>query len=369
MKWPLVQLGEICELKYGKSLPAKKREEGDFPVYGSNGVVGWHSESVTAGPTVVVGRKGSFGEVAYSSRPCWPIDTTYFIDSSVTDTDLKWLSYRLGSLGLTGLNRAAAVPGLNREDAYRQQLLLPPLDEQRRIAAILDHTSALLEKRREIVNHLASLERSIYWSMFAEKEWQQVRLTQLCSTPDDVRCGPFGTQLQKSEFVHEGVPLWGIKNVNSGFKLPAFEFLEDATAKRLNHYSIVPNDIVMTRKGTIGNCAVFPDTQASGIMHSDLLRVRLDPAKARPVFVSHQLHHDPKVTSQISTMSSGAIMPGINVGKLKGLLVIDPPLEIQLAFERRIGSLNSLRVQSYHCLDQLNTLFASLKSRAFSGQL
>jgi len=282
---------------------------------------------------------------------------------------LQYLHQQASSGAFARGSRGVGIHHLGREALARWPVPLPAIDEQRRIAAILDHADALRTKRREIMNDLTSLERSIYWSMFEGREWPQVNLTQVCSTPDDVRCGPFGTQLQKSEVVHEGVPLWGIKNVNSGFKLPAFEFLEDATAERLDQYSIIPGDIVMTRKGTIGNCAVYPNTRPSGIMHSDLLRVRPDPTRARPTFVSHQLHHDPKVAAQISTMSSGAIMPGINVGKLKGLQVIDPPLDIQLAFERRIKSLETLRVQSVDCLDRLDNLFASLQSRAFSGQL
>lgn len=140
--WREVELGQVCEFKYGKSLAASSRDGGAFPVYGSNGVVGAHSSTVTTGPAVVIGRKGSLGEIAYSDRPCWPIDTTYYVDSTATKADLRWLAYRLTELGLTGLNRAAAVPGLNREDAYRQRLLLPPIDEQRRIAAILDHVDA-----------------------------------------------------------------------------------------------------------------------------------------------------------------------------------------------------------------------------------
>src|SRR4051794_19967562 len=113
MTWPKVTLGEICEFKYGKSLAADNRVPGGVAVYGSNGVVGSHTTAITNGPTVVVGRKGSFGEVNYSNAPCWPIDTTYYIDSSATFVDLRWLSYLLPTLRLTELNRAAAVPGLN----------------------------------------------------------------------------------------------------------------------------------------------------------------------------------------------------------------------------------------------------------------
>jgi type I restriction enzyme S subunit len=65
----VVKLGDICEFKYGSSLPAAKRIEGSFDVYGSNGIVGTHDEALTTGPTIVIGRKGSIGEVNYSATP------------------------------------------------------------------------------------------------------------------------------------------------------------------------------------------------------------------------------------------------------------------------------------------------------------
>ena len=136
--WSEVTLGDICELRYGKALKAEDRSGDGWPVYGSNGAVGAHDVALTHGPTIVVGRKGSYGEIHYSDGPAWPIDTTYYVDATSTACDLKWLSYRLAGLRLNELNRAAAVPGLNREDAYRRQLLVPPRDEQRRIVRVLD---------------------------------------------------------------------------------------------------------------------------------------------------------------------------------------------------------------------------------------
>ena len=116
-------LGDICEFKYGKSLPASVRSGDTFEVFGSNGVVGKNFEAYTNGPTIIIGRKGSIGEINFSKKSCWPIDTTYYIDSSCTNTDLNWLYYLLISLGLDNLNKAAAVPGLNRNDAYAKEPL------------------------------------------------------------------------------------------------------------------------------------------------------------------------------------------------------------------------------------------------------
>ncbi|HEY5866645.1 MAG TPA: restriction endonuclease subunit S, partial [Candidatus Tectomicrobia bacterium] len=89
--WPEVVLGEVCEFKYGKSLPESKRVVGKVAVYGSNGIIGQHNEAITDGLTIVVGRKGSFGEVNLSYDSCWPIDTTYYIDRTATNADLRWL--------------------------------------------------------------------------------------------------------------------------------------------------------------------------------------------------------------------------------------------------------------------------------------
>jgi type I restriction enzyme S subunit len=163
-----VSLGEVCEFKYGKSLPEQNRSGSGYAVFGSNGELGRHGEAFTDGTTIIVGRKGSFGEVTYSDQPCWPIDTTYYVDDAATSADLRWLYYRMKALPLTELNRAAAIPGLNRNDAYAQRLLLPPIEEQRRIAAVLDAADALRTKRRKALAKLDTLTQAIFIDMFGD---------------------------------------------------------------------------------------------------------------------------------------------------------------------------------------------------------
>jgi len=181
---------------------------------------------------------------------------------------------------------------------------LPPLPEQRRIAAILDKGEALRAKRRAALAKLEQLAQSIFLEMFGDPatnhgRFEFVELSAACISADDIKCGPFGTQLSKSEFTEIGIPLWGIKNVNARFEIPAFEFISEKTARRLEQYSIVSGDIIMTRKGTIGNCAVYPASFPSGVMHSDLLRIRTSAGICNPVFLSHQLHYSKDIERQI----------------------------------------------------------------------
>ncbi len=194
----------------------------------------------------------------------------------------------------------------------------------------------------------------------SSKPWNRVPLTDVCASADDINCGPFGTQLNKNEFREEGVPLWGIKQVNMNFAIPTREFLEPRTAKRLQQYDLKSGDIVMTRKGTVGNCAVYPDHFETGIMHSDLLRLRVDPSRGDPTFLVHQLHYSPDVARQLSLISGGAIMPGINVGRLKQLEVVLPPLSEQRRIASVLDQAEALRAKRRAALAELDSLTQSL---------
>jgi len=143
-EWIKSNLGTILELKYGKALPAKKRDGKGAPVYGSNGIVGNHSIPLINTAGIVIGRKGSFGEVNLVNEAFSPIDTTYYIDE-LFELPIKYWFYQLKKLPLTSLNRSTAIPGLNRDDAYSQEIYFPPLAEQEEIVTQLDKLLAQVE--------------------------------------------------------------------------------------------------------------------------------------------------------------------------------------------------------------------------------
>ena len=144
--WARIKFGEIYELAYGKSLTKGARNtDGKYPVYGSNGIVGHHDAFLVEGPALVVGRKGAAGAVSFSTRPCWPIDTTYYLRES-EHIDIRFSFYLLTSLRLNQFDRSTAIPGLNRDDAYDLVVRLPPLSEQNRIVAKIEELFCELDK-------------------------------------------------------------------------------------------------------------------------------------------------------------------------------------------------------------------------------
>lgn len=143
--WELLRLGDCVELAYGKALKAQDRVPGDYPVYGSSGVVGTHCESLVEGPGIVVGRKGNVGSVFWSDVSFFPIDTTYYVRSEVP---FSYVYFNLQRQRF--LNNDAAVPGLNREQAYALPFLLPDQDVLSRFSSEWETIYGLLRRFERI---------------------------------------------------------------------------------------------------------------------------------------------------------------------------------------------------------------------------
>jgi type I restriction enzyme, S subunit len=121
--WATGTVDSLMELAYGKALKATDRVAGVVPVYGSGGITGNHNESLSLGPSVVVGRKGTVGSLYWEDRPFFPIDTVFYVKAKVP---LTYCFYQLRLLGLEKMNTDGAVPGLNRNNVYRLTVVVPP---------------------------------------------------------------------------------------------------------------------------------------------------------------------------------------------------------------------------------------------------
>jgi type I restriction enzyme S subunit len=131
--WEVKKLEQILELKYGKALKKEDRREGQYPVFGSSGIVGTHDISLTKGPGIVVGRKGNVGSVFWSDEDFFVIDTAYFVESRLP---LRFLFYLLPTLNF--INSDAAVPGLSRQQAYTLEAIVPPADLLTKFCTLAD---------------------------------------------------------------------------------------------------------------------------------------------------------------------------------------------------------------------------------------
>jgi type I restriction enzyme S subunit len=143
--WRSGILGDAFTFEYGDNLPAPKRTEtGEYPVYGSNGIVGTHDTYLTKEPAIIVGRKGSAGALNIATGPSWTTDVAYFVRPP-REIDLRFTYYLFSTLRLDELGKGIK-PGLSRKEAYALPIVLPPLAEQKRIVAKVDELMALCDR-------------------------------------------------------------------------------------------------------------------------------------------------------------------------------------------------------------------------------
>lgn len=150
--WTLSKTKGFMKFKYGKALKAEDRKLGEYPVYGSSGVVGYHNDYLVDGPVIIVGRKGNVGTVYLSHANAYPIDTVYYIESDIS------ILYAYFSLRTRAFNNNdSAVPGLNRDYAESMDMMCPNKDLLNKFDG---KASILLELQNKLLNQIDLLKQA-----------------------------------------------------------------------------------------------------------------------------------------------------------------------------------------------------------------
>ena len=332
-----MKFADVLEIKNGRNQKQVENPDGKYPIYGSGGIMGWADAYICEADTVVIGRKGTINNPIYVDQPFWNVDTAFGLEAKRETLLPKYLYYFCCYFDFESLNTTVTIPSLTKANLLNIEINVPLLDEQTQVINKLDQVAELISLRKKQISKLDQLVKSRFIELFGdlaspECKWRKEKLVNACADPDDIKCGPFGTQLSKDEYRSDGVAVWEIPQINSRFSTIPTHYLSENKAKQLEAYSIKAGDIAMSRKGNVGKCAVFPSDFEAGIIHSDVLRIRVDSKRVLPVFMMHQLHYSGAVQHQIELVSSGAIMAGINVTKLKQILVHIPPLNLQTQF-------------------------------------
>jgi len=158
--WAVSTVGQFSPLVYGKALPAKDRNAGLISVFGSNGIVGSHNSALLQAPTVVIGRKGTVGTVTLQLRPSWVIDTAFSCSPEMPE-NLYFAYLALSDLKLNEMNSDAAVPGLNRENVHRLEILIATTELLRAFALMVAPLFELSFQLREETGSLNLIRDSL----------------------------------------------------------------------------------------------------------------------------------------------------------------------------------------------------------------
>ncbi|MCS3679340.1 type I restriction enzyme S subunit [Salinibacter ruber] len=276
---------------------------------------------------------------------------------------------------------------------------VPSPPEQDAIATFLDRETgridALIEKKEELIDLLeekrtALISRvvtkgldsdvemqdsGVEWLGEIPAQWKTVRLKHLATAPEDgIQMGPYGSMLKGLESRDTGYKVYGQENIISGeFKAGHRWLSEERFHEMADRYELQPEDLVLTRKGSIGNSRIVPKGIQSGIIDSDTIRLRLRWEKIDRHFLQWLLHEAWYMQTKIALVQRGAVLSGLNTNTIENLIVALPPTDEQEQLVKYLnseaGRLDEQISTMEEGIDRLKEYRTALISAAVTGKI
>ncbi|WP_137890937.1 restriction endonuclease subunit S [Ramlibacter sp. 2FC] len=303
---------------------------------------------------------GGFGAFCKVLRPNAKVDASFFAHFFKTGDYRRKIS---------SLAAGANINNLKNEHLDDLEIALPPLPEQRRIAAILDQAETLRTQRRAALAQLDGLAQSIFLDMFGDpvtnpKGWSIIRLDQLVRPDDTINYGV----VQPGDALDVGIPLVRVGDVVDGnFDPKALKRIDPAIEAAYKRSRLKGDEVLVTCVGSIGVVALVDPAMKGFNIARAVARVPLSE-KVNRTFVASYLRTDfvqRYFTAELRTVSQ----PTLNIKQICETQVIQPPLPLQQTFATRIQAIAALKASHRAALAGLDALFASLQQRAFAGLL
>ncbi len=393
-KWDKVPLGDVITLQRGFDLPSQNRMPGKVPIVSSSGVSDYHSEAAVKGPGVVTGRYGTIGQVFLIEEDYWPLNTTLWV-KDFHDNDPRFSSYLLRTIDFQSCSDKSSVPGVNRNDLHRISVLLPPLPEQKAIAAVLGALDDKIELNRRMNATLEAMARALFQSWFVDFDPVRAKL----DGRKPLYLDPATAALFPEHFEHGEEGLLPI-----GWRLTTFE-----EVCSINAWTLSKNDDLETleyveisevSRGNIANIATYargeePSRARRRLRHGDtvLSTVRpdrgsyflaLNPPKNRvastgfavltptkvPWSFAHAALTLPEVSNYLGQMADGGAYPAVRpevIGAVKVALPGEP--KILEAFHRFCAPLFEQAEANRTQFRILATMRSTLLPKLLSGEL
>jgi type I restriction enzyme S subunit len=277
---------------------------------------------------------------------------------------------KANSARLAALGNGATFKEVSKSIVENFEIPLPPVQEQQRIAAILDKADSIRRKRQEAIRLADEFLRSAYLGLATRHSDRASVESVLANIPNAARTGPFGSQLLVSEFTEAGIPVLGIDNVvTNAFTWGARRFISPEKYAELERYTVRPGDVMVTIMGTTGRVAIAPDDLPLCISTKHLCTLSLDQKEMRPSYLWACLRWDPEVRAQTQRESKGAIMEGWNMGIVKGLMVSKPPMDAQLKFETLLARISKFSQSARTASNETEALIAALSFKYFTAPI
>ena len=356
--FPIKPLGEVAEFLDGRRRPitASERIPGPYPYYGANGQQDSVADYIFDEPLILLAEDGGpFDQpdrgIAYAIEGKTWVNNHAHVLRPRDHARLRYLVRVLENYDVTPWITGSTRAKLTKAGAFKIQIPLPPLAEQKRIAAILDKADALRTKRRAALAQLDTLTQSIFLDMFGDpatnpKGWPVKRIDEITECLDRLRRPVTVTDRKPGS-----VPYYGANGQQGWIDVPLFDEPLVLVAEDGGYFDSPQRGV-----------AYRIDGPAWVNNHAHILRAI--PEHVDTEFLHRSLRH-----YNFLPYISGTTRAKLTQGQLNSVKIFVPPPELQQDFSKRIGDVQRIARCTSASSDQLDALFACLQNRAFRGEL
>ena len=371
--FPIKPLGDVADFLDSRRRPitASERIPGPYPYYGANGQQDSVADYIFDEPLILLAEDGGLFDqpdrgIAYAIEGKTWVNNHAHVLRPRRHARLRYLVRVLESYDVTPWITGSTRAKLTKAGASKIQIPLPPLAEQDRIAGILDAADALRAKRREALAQLDTLLQSTFLDMFGDPVTNPMGW-EVVSVGDEIRFLTSGSRGWAKYYAKDGDTFIRIQNLKDGqLDLGDIAFVEAPESAEAKRTTVEPGDVLLSITADLGRTAVVPRGIAKAHINQHLAILRF--TSLNPVFVSYQLASKGG-QAQFDRLNREGVKAGLNFNDVKSIRLTNPPLNLQQRFAAIADSVEHQKASHRAHLAELDTLFASLQSRAFRGDL
>ena len=352
---------DVLDIKNGKNQREVECPDGQYPIYGSGGVMGYANDYICEADTVIIGRKGSINNPIYAEEPFWNVDTAFGLCAKKDILLPKYLFYFCIKFDFERLNRTVTIPSLTKSDLLKIKIQVPSLDVQQEVIDKLTKIESILNFRKQELKLLDELVRGRFVEMFGnpivnEKRWAVVELNSVC---DGIGDGLHGTP----EYDEKGrYPFINGNNLMNGAieVTPATKMVDEATYKR-HFIELSNNAILLSINGTLGKLAFYNGEEV--MLGKSACYCNLKPCINRD-FVYGVMKTD-AFTGFLESNSTASTIKNVGLKAIRGFMLIMPPEELQTRYVEFAKQVDKSKLIVQKELDETQLLFDSLMQEYF----
>lgn len=367
----VVPLHSICRPKQWKTIPKKSLLDSGVPVYGANGVIGFTDGYTHDEPVLMIGCRGSCGQVHRTEGKAWVNGNAMALDSLRDDVDMRFLQYQLQWRGFEDVISGSSQPQITGQGLKKVSVYMPPLEEQKRIAGILDEADRVRKKTQALIDKYDELAQSLFLDMFGDpvtnpKGWEKCELGDKLTAKGGKRL-PKGASYSEEPTVFPYLRVVDLRR--NAVDKTNLKFLRKKDQAKIARYTISRDDVFISIAGTIGVCGWIPDDlDGCNLTENAAKIVGLQQAGLRREFLSFYLNSN-FIQQQISSRTMAVGVPKLALFRIESLPLFLPPLSIQDDFLGRLSLIHSNKDGLGESAENQIELFSSLLQKAFKGEL